>query len=408
MKITIPYKPHPAQQAFHNSNARFRVLACGRRFGKTMAAANEAIRLATLKSKCVGWIVAPVFGQTMIFWRMIRKFLPKQLISRVSKSERYIQLINGSEIWFKSADNPDLLRGEGLDWVIMDECAMIKREAWEEALRPALWDKSGRGVFISTPKGYNWFYEAWKRGQDKEDKDFESWQFSSQLNPYLSEEDFKEMKASLPDRVFRQEVLAEFIEDAGSVFRNIRECVCPGILRKEPESGHRYVLGVDLARYEDFTALVVCDIDDRKIVYVDKFNIIDWTLQKARIVTVAKKFHNALIIIDSTGLGDPIYDDLRDGELLVRGFRFTNKSKKDLINNLSILIEQEKIKLPKHEDLLGELFSFTYTHSQFGNIKFSAPSGYHDDLVIALALSCWGLKVGGGSISWNVAGFNLR
>ena len=147
MMITIPYKPHPAQKQFHDSIARFRTLDSGRRFGKSHAAVNEAIKFAAQKPNSMIWVVAPVFAQAMINWRKFKYFLPKEIIKGpLHKTEKYIELINGSTIWIKSGDNPDTLRGEGIDLVIVDEAAMVKKEVWEEALRPALSDKRQRAT----------------------------------------------------------------------------------------------------------------------------------------------------------------------------------------------------------------------------------------------------------------------
>ena len=147
-------------------------MACGRRFGKSEAAVNEAIK-HSINQGSICWIVAPTYQQSMINLRKLKRFIPQQIVLNINKSEKYIELINGSTIWIKSGDNPDTLRGEGINFLVIDEAAMVKKEAWEEALRPALSDTLGKAVFISTPKSMNWFFDLWVRGQDQEYPDYQ-------------------------------------------------------------------------------------------------------------------------------------------------------------------------------------------------------------------------------------------
>lgn len=386
-KLKIPYKPHLAQKEFHNSNARFRTLDSGRRFGKSHAAVNEAIKFSVKKPNSMIWVVAPVFAQAMINWRKFKYFLPKELIKgELHMTEKYIELINGSSIWIKSGDNPDTLRGEGIDLVVVDEAAMVKREVWEEALRPALSDKQGKGIFISTPKGHNWFFDMWTRGQDPEYKDYESWRFPTSSNPYIEPSEIEEARRTLPEIIFRQEYLAEFLDEIGAVFRGINSCI-KGQL-SECVVGDTYSMGVDVAKYVDFTVLTVMN-QRGEVVEFDRFNQIDWAFQKQRIINMAEKY-NARVYFDSTGVGDPTFEDLRNYGLNIEGYKFTNESKKQLIEGLSIAIEQAKISFPDIPVLINELRIFGFEISKQGLVRYNAPAGYHDDCVISLALATYG------------------
>lgn len=385
--IKIPYTPHPAQKKFHNSKARFRILAAGRRFGKSQAASNEAIKFAVKKPKSIVWITAPVYAQAMISWRMIKNFLPYELIKEPHVTEKYIELINGSTIWVKSADNYDNLRGEGIDFLVIDEAAMVQQEAWEEALRPALTDKQGKAVFISTPKGHNWFFELWTRGQDPQFPQYKSWRFLTSDNPYIQASEINEACDTLPELVYRQEYVAEFLDDIGAVFRGVEKCV-KGTF-SEPKPNETYILGVDLAKYTDFTVLCVMDSAGHLVAY-DRFNQIDWAFQKQRIISAAQKY-KAKVIVDSTGVGDPIFEDLKRAGLNIEGYKFTNESKKQLIEGMSIAIEQQRISYPDIPELINELRIFGYKISKTGLITYNAPQGYHDDTVIALALAVYGV-----------------
>ena len=386
--LTIPYSPHLAQKMFHDSTARFRTLNSGRRFGKSQAAVNEAIKIAVaLPQGSIIWVVAPVFAQAMINWRKFKFFLPKEIIKSVNKSEKYIELVNDSTIWIKSGDNPDTLRGEGIDLVIVDEAAMVKKDVWEEALRPALADKQGKGIFISTPKGHNWFFDMWTRGQDPEFPDYESWSFPTAANPYIDPKEIDEARRTLPEMIYRQEFLAEFLDEIGAVFRGVEGCI-KGELSPDPVQGDEYVMGVDVAKYVDFT--VLCVLNHRgELVDFERFNQIDWSFQKQRIIAKAEKY-NARVVLDSTGVGDPIFEDLRNYGLNVEGYKFTHESKKKLVEGLSIAIEQNQISYPDIPVLINELRIFGFEISATGTIKYNAPAGYHDDCVISLALATYG------------------
>lgn len=362
-------------------------MSSGRRSGKSQAAVNEAIKLVSkLPPGAIIWVVAPVFAQAMINWRKFRYFIPKEIIKSINKSEKYIEFINGTTVWIKSGDNPDTLRGEGIDLVVVDEAAMVKKDVWEEALRPALSDKKGKGIFISTPKGHNWFFDMWTRGQDPEFQDYESWSFPTAANPYIDPKEIDEARRTLPEMIYRQEFLAEFLDEIGAVFRGVESCI-KGEL-SEPIPGDEYVMGADIAKYVDFT--VLCVLNQRgELVAFERFNQIDWSIQKQRIIALAEKY-NARVILDSTGVGDPIFEDLRNYGLNVEGYKFTNESKKQLVEGLSIAIEQSKISYPDIPVLINELRIFGFEISASGTIKYNAPAGYHDDCVISLALATYG------------------
>ena len=151
-------------------------------------------------------------------------------------------------------------------------------------------------------------------------------------------------------------------------------------------------MGVDLGKHEDFTVLTIIDKWNNNVVYWDRFKEIDYPFQKARIKAVALRYNNARIIVDSTGVGEPIRDDLSREGLFVDDFKFTNKSKKELIEKLSIFIEQKMLYIPPKDELTDELKAFGYHLTDSGNVVYKAPQGLHDDSVISLALSVWGLS----------------
>jgi len=401
--IHLDYIPHKNQIPFHLSKARYKILVTGRRFGKTIAGANEVILKASQKQDSLWWVVAPIFSQTRKCWRTIMSYLPKEIIQKINRSEMYIELVNGSSIWFKSADNPDGLRGEGLDGVWIDEGAMIKLESWEYALVPALMDKKGNVIITTTPKGYNWVMELFNLGQDDNETEYESWNYGSVDNPYIDPNEIEKLKQKMREKVIKQEIYGEFIEDVGAIFEGINSCI--GGDFEEPMENHQYYVGVDLAKHVDYTVIVVMN-KARHVVAFQRLNKTDWTYQKKIITDVAKKYNNAKILLDSTGLGDPIFDDLLNDGLNIEGYKFTRASKMDLIENLSAHISQRTLSYPNIPILVNELKIFGFVDiGRFGQKKvmYSAPEGYHDDCVIALALAVKCVDSTGNEGGWALA-----
>ena len=173
----------------------------------------------------------------------------------------------------------------------------------------------------------------------------------------------------MPELAYRQEVLAEFLEDIGSVFRGVDRIVKGALEQPEPQK--QYVMGGDLAKLEDFTVLGVLDLDGHLCAF-DRFNQIDWVFQRKRTVQLAQQY-NARLLIDSTGVGDPICDELHRENIRVEGYKFTNASKKDLIENLSIMIENQQITIPPIPELINELKLYGYKTTPSGNLHMEHP-----------------------------------
>lgn len=337
-----------------------------------------------------GWIIAPNYSLAMEEWRYAQQIL-KDIIVETKKSNKSIILAYGHEIEFKSADNKDEnLRGAGLDWAIMAEGARIPRDAWEQGIRPALSDKRGRSLWGSTPKGRNLFFDNYLLGQDKHNREWESWTLPSNSNPHFPPEEWEELRRTLPELVFKQEFMAEFLEDSSVVFRNIKRCISGDF--EDPEPGHTYVMGVDLAKTYDFTVIFVLDITTKHFVFFDRFQDLDWALQKKKIYVTARKYNNAMVSIDSTGIGDPIEEDLIRQGLRVQGYKFNNISKKELVELGIIALEQQWVTYPEIPEFINEMLSFEYEILPTGKVRYQAPAGIHDDCVIAFCLALVPLK----------------
>lgn len=386
---------HEKQREVFQHPARYKILACGRRWGKTTLSAWIVILSAVNNPNTTYFIVAPTFSQIKILWRMIKRFVPQQTVKRIMEGELYIEFKNGSIIFAKSGDNPDNLRGEGLNGVVLDECAMLKPEVWNEAIRPALSDKKGWAIFISTPKGKNWFYELFLRGLDPNQSEYQSFQYPSISNPLLHKNEIDEMATTMPEITYRQEILATFVDSGGLVFRGLEKVL--DSTPEAPKPGEFYVIGVDLGRHEDFTVITVGKISESREVYIERFNQSDWSYIKDRIRSVYNLYNKGYVILDSTGIGDPIFEELAKEGIHINGVNINVKTKPELIENLQLMIENRAIHLIDDNDFKIEMGAFTYTILPSGNVRYEGSSGFQDDFVISTALMAFGLM--GGSTS---------
>lgn len=395
----LQYEPTPGQLEVHRSRASRRVLACGVRWGKSTLAAHEAIAAALAPAdRGIGWVVAPTYDLARRVFDAIVAVVTKHLAHRIvalREHEHRLILRNMgggiSEIRAKSADSPVSLLGEGLDWVILDEASRLKAEIWSSYISQRLIDKKGWALLISTPRGKGWFYEAWRRGQGG-DSGYQSWNAPTWSNPLLDPSVIEAEQARLPDRVFQQEYAAQFIENAGSVFRYVREAATATY--QEPIEGKRYFAGLDLAKTEDFTVLVVMT-RKYEVVYVDRFHRLDWGLQIERVRATLRRYNYASVLVDSTGKGEPVFEALCAKGCNAEPYSFTSRTKNDLITNLAMLLEQRKVVLPRSDvmpELIDELEEFEYSVTEAGAMRMSAPGNRHDDCVIALALAAMNVK----------------
>jgi hypothetical protein len=369
MTIELP-EPHINQQNILDSNSRFRVVMCGRRFGKSELSQIEIISNA-LMGKRVAYIT-PTYKLAKTFF--------DQLVKVVSfdsnRSDLTIKFPNDGSIEFYTGERLDGLRGRKFHLAVIDEASFIPdlEEGWLNSIRPTLTDYKGKGLFLSTPKGKNFFYSLYMKGENREN-DWESFKFTTYDNPYIEKSEVDDAKKQLPAVVFEQEYLANPAENSANPFGTtyIRQCIYPMSIDKP------IVFGIDLAKSFDFTVIIGLD-KNGSVCYFERFQK-DWKQTKEFIRNLPK----AAILIDSSGVGDPIFEDLQRDGLDITGFRFSSTTKQQVMEGLAIGIQQRKISYPDGP-IVSELEIFEYIFSANG-VRYSAPSGFHDDCVTALALA---------------------
>lgn len=338
--------------------------------------------------------VLPFYSQAKkIIWqgsdkegfRFLNHF-PKEIIKNLNETEMRVELVNGSILQLVGADRIDSIVGTNPIGVVFSEYSLMKPNVWD-FIRPILAENGGWAVFIFTPRGMN---HAWKLMQQA--KDNPEW-FTQTLTVEdtnaISKEVLESERREMPQDLFEQEYYVKFIEGAGAFFRNVDHA--RALVDPTPDPQKKYRMGVDLAKFQDYTVITILDLMTFNVVKQERFNQIDYTLQKAKIEAQYHKYFKPLVYIDSTGVGEPIYDDLVKSGMNVQPFHFTEQTRRDLLVNLQLRLEQGSIKIPDDEQLISELKSFQYAITESGRVKIQVPEGVHDDMVFSLALACWEL-----------------
>jgi len=406
IKLNLPY--HPKQEEIFSHPAKVKVIAKGRRFGLTKGYANYVIEKMLEGLSPVLWVDALY---TNIDRYVERYFVPilRQLPAEHWKwrQQKKELSIFDRKCDFRSADRPELLEGFAYRLIILNEAGIILKDEylWENAIRPMIMDFNPDQLIGGTPKGQNLFFDLKVKAEDDQDPRYRDWKyfhFTSYDNPYINKKEIDTLVADMPEHVRNQEIFAEFLEDSASVFKNVDSSVIKGYHGEPPDPDKMYYIGVDLAKHVDFTVISVLD-ESGKQVYFQRLNKLDWPYQKRLIADLVRNYQGRLCM-DATGVGDPIYDDLVNEGLDVEGYKFTNQSKKQLIECLMISFEQGKNKLMDELVQTNELKMFGYEISASGVLKYSAPQGKHDDCVIGLALAEWARMNSGGRATIEVWG----
>ena len=376
----------PDQYAIATHPAKTKILSMGRRWGKTVLG-GALVGITLQQHGRVAWI-APTYKNTRPMWRWLLMATAADAKAKrltVHKSDRTITTRRGGFLGMYSGENIDSIRGEAFHLVVLDEAARLPEDAWTDAIMPTLADLDGDAVLISTPKGKNWFFTQWIQGQEGRE-DVKSWVAPTCANPMPTiQRAFERVRGLVSERTFKQEWLAEFIDD-GSVFRNILESATAP-RQDGPQGGATYVAGVDWALSTDFTVLTIVDATNKRVAYIDRFNGVDYSLQRQRIAEACERFHVAAVIAEENAMGKPNNDELRRMGLPVRDFTTTNASKAELVESLAAAFEQGNIQIIHEPVLIAELQAFGAERLPGGMTRYSAPSGGHDDMVISLALA---------------------
>lgn len=360
------------------------VVAMGRRWGKSFTAGVLSLTIAD-HGGSVAW-VAPNYRNSRPLWRFVERYTAGTN-AQPSRSERIVSFPSGGQVGIYSADNADSMRGESFHLCVVDEAARVSEEAWTDVIQPTLADHDGRAVLISTPHGRNWFWREWQRGMARQDG-YAAFTAPSSANPNPNiKRAFEMARERVSERTFRQEWLAEFVED-GTFFPNV-DAVCIAAPAPEPLLNHTYVIGVDWARAAggDYTVFAVMDATTRTMAHLQRMNGADYETQKARLKALVSRFRVIDVLAEYNSMGGPLVEALQRDGLPVRGFTTTVATKHEIISALELAMDQKSVMLLNDDALRGELSAYEKTERSGGLPAYGAPDGMHDDTVIAAALA---------------------
>jgi phage FluMu gp28-like protein len=370
------------------SRAQVQVLACGRRWGKTEACAVRAVASLFEESPTQHLLIAPTLDQaTLLFDRTVALLDALGESAKIRRSP-YPRLIFGRHaVSARSGHVPRSLRGHEATDIVIDEAAYLPESLVTEIAMPMLATTGGRLTMISTPHGKNHFWRFFQMGQRGEHGVW-SRQAPSSESPYVPEQFLAVQRELISERAYMVEYEAAFVDGSGQVFRD--EAVQRCLVARSPAAEPPFVIGVDWARYGDYTAVAVLSGDRAEcgLVELCQFQGAAWSEAVARVADVALRYPNASVLCDATGAGDPVLEWLRAAlpGRRVDGLVFTPSTKAELIDTLAWLIEQGSLKMAPDPALLRELQHFQAVPT-FAGAKLGARSGFHDDLVVALALA---------------------
>lgn len=382
---------HQGQYEAFNHPARYKILVCGRRWGKSLLAAVALIECAV--GGGIGWWVYPSFPMAMVGWRRLLKLLSVGIangIIKIDRQERIITFPGGGMIQMKSAERANSLRGEGLDLVVIDEWAFVRygKRVWESDLSPALAEKHGKAYLITTPNGMDHVYEYYHRAEH--DDQYKAWTFPTENNPFIPKKSIEDARKSLPPDVFSQEYMANFLEDAAAFFYNLKN-IMKAKIQHEAQPGHQYRAGLDIGRWNDESILSIIDysIMPMEICWVETMTNMSFRMQRKKVLTLAGRYDIDLLSTDITGIGYGLGEAIEDdADFTCDHVHYSNKIKIDIFTSLQGAYEMEKLYIPdmewlrvQHEMMIPEISPGSLT------VRLNARGGFRDDGPNSIALA---------------------
>lgn len=385
MAKAILYNPHPNQKKIHDAinfrNEKYYVINIGRQFGKTLLASNQLLywALNNKKVKCA-W-VSPVYKQSKKVFEEVYKAFAKrpEIYRKVNQSELVLEYITGSTIQFFSAERYDNIRGFTFDYLVCDEFAFMDEKAWTEVLRATVLVKGKKVLLISTPKGKNHFYKMYQL--DGINEQYKSFTMTSYHNPMINPKEIDDAKLTLPDMVFRQEYLAEFVDGTATLFNNRQ--------LSDNKANGRAFAGIDLGRADDYSVLSIFNEKGEQF-YIERWRHTEW---QSIVKNIAQGLRTNMVqtaLVEVNSIGDVIFEMLQKecaSYCTIEPFVTTNQSKKEIVESLIVANQNKEVRFLNVDWLDKELEMFTYEYNPKSRvIKYSAPSGFHDDGVMASCL----------------------
>lgn len=363
------------------------MIDCGRRFGKNILEQDIAT-VTALDGYPVGW-GAPTYKMLLDDWKNLASMLAP-VTDRRNEQEKSLKLVTGGGVEFFSLDNPDAIRGKKFKGFVVNEAAFVPQlvDIFNLVIRPTLIDFQGWADFTGTPKGMNGFWQLYNQTGDE----WARWKMTSYENPHIQRAELDGLKATMIERAWMQEIMAEFLEDGGGVFRNVTKVST--LKPQEPQPGRQYAIGVDWGRTNDATVFCVMDAQSKTQVQLDRMTNTDFASQRLRLKSLSERYNRAACVVELNSIGQPQMEELQRMGVNVQGFTTTNASKAQVVNALQLALEQESIQLLDNPTQTAELMAYQAEKLPSGLIRYNAPEGMHDDTVIALCLALYAISYG--------------
>jgi hypothetical protein len=340
-------------------------------------------------------VLAPTLDQARILFERVVSLLEAltektmKELKAVLRSSPYPYLRFGDhKLSARSGHLGRSLRGNEATHIVVDEAAFVPESLITEIAQPMMATTRGELTLISTPNGRNHFFRFFQIGQRGE-LGVWSRRAPSSENPLVDRLFLEIQRELISERAYRTEYEAEFFDSSGRVFPtdSIQACLVRALPAPEPP----FSIGIDWARYSDFTSVaVLCgDRQEARLVHLEKWNDLKWGDQVERAAGLIGQFPNARVLCDATGVGDPVLEMLQSAlpDHPINGIGFTSTIKRQLIDNLAFLMEQRRLSFLPNPDLMRELEHFEAQTTHSGNVRLGSAAGFHDDLVIALSLA---------------------
>lgn len=338
------------------------------------------------KNAKIGYIT-PTYKLSRLFYKELEQSL-KPFISSSNSTDLIIETITGSKVQFFSAESKDSIRGFQFHYLLIDEAAFISDDIWNFVIKPTVLVTGRKIVQCSTPCGaQGFFYNNVTWGIEKE-VGYKTKCITIYDNPFVSAEEIEKIKTQMPEKVFRQEYMAEFLDGSGTVFSNFKNCIV-----KDPRKTVKTYAAIDWAKSEDFTVLTIMN-ELNQVIYTYRINHIDYTQQVKLISAKLNEWKPVVTISEENNIGTVVNELLKkEYKGVIKTVTLDNSLKKELIENLCVAFEQQLIGILDDEVLIRELQSFTCSYNpNTQTVKYSAPSGLHDDMVISLAYAYYASK----------------
>jgi len=412
-ELILDFKPFPFQEKLLNDPAK-RIIACmGRQTGKTTTIATKAIHYAFTHPKTTTLIISPSMRQSMIMFDKILQFTHATPILHKSitrKTRTIIQLTNGSTI-IALPCSEHLLRGYSAQLVILDEASFIPETIITEIVFPMLSTTNGTAILLSTPWDKNhFFYKAFLNPQ------YSTHKIQSSENPLIPQAFLQEMQQNMTAEAYKREYLAEFTEAAASYFPQelIRQCIEhaqrialePFVSLEQQIPKAEYFAGLDLGKLQDHSAIAIIrrEAETLKLVYTREFPLgTSYTEVIATTARANQQFHLRKLLTDQTGIGEPILEALQQQGIAAEGATLTQDMKTEILTNLKLAMEQNRLALPYDKRLCEQINDQQYAYSGNGKLTFSHPQGTHDDQLWALSLAVYASRNAQTPQLWIVA-----